>query len=123
MAKQILAFLLFLGLVLSCGGDVSPPPYTIKRIPAPPLDTAAIARHRKDSVFIVLRAVAALPKTHPIQGYEGYRLMTYRHNDSGTIMTFVPEVCVSSSTIRCFGGGGRVLVDSLGKARVLELFR
>jgi hypothetical protein len=115
--------MLIVGITLSCGRDAPVPASATKHILVPPRDTAAIARHRKDSVFIVLRAVAALPKTRPIEGYVGYRLMTYQHTDSGTIMSFVPVVCVSSPTIRCAGGGGRVFVDSLGKAKLIELYR
>ena len=106
-----------LTLALSCGRDASAPANAIKQIVVPPRDTAAMKRQNKDSAFVVLHAVAALEKVAPRQVY---RLLSYQRTDSATVITLIP---VCRPPIRCVGGGGRVLVDSLGKATVVERFR
>lgn len=105
-------------LFVSCGGDERAPRNAVKTIAVPPRDTTAMRAHRNDSAFVVLRALAAMNQR---QRQQAYQLTSYRHTDSGTLVTIIPKC--PPPPVRCVGGGGLVLVDSLGKARVLQLFR
>jgi hypothetical protein len=110
---------LAMALSLSCGRDEPVPANANKTIKVPPRDTAAIRAHRNDSAFVVLHAAAALDK---IQGRHVLRLKSYQRTDSGTVMSFV-AMCGRDYKSPCLGGGGRVFVDSLGKAKVIELYQ
>lgn len=110
--------LLALALLVSCGRDEPVSANAFKTMAVPPRDTAAINQHRNDSAFVVLRAVAALNKSERQQAYQ---LVSYQHTDSGTLITIVPKC--PPPPVRCVGGGGKVFVDSVGNARVLQLFR
>ena len=95
------------------------PANAVKIIVVPPRDTASMRAHRNDSAFVVLHAAAALDK---IQGQQALRLASYQHTDSGTLVSMV-AMCGPDYKSACVGGGGRVFVDSVGTARVFQLFR
>jgi hypothetical protein len=74
---------------------------------------------RNDSAFVVLRAAAAL---NEVQGHQVLRVESYQRTDSGTVVVMA-AVCGPDHKSVCLGGGGCVLVDSLGRAKVLELYQ
>lgn len=67
----------------------------------------------------VLRAAAALDK---IQGRQLLRLENCQRTNSGTVIS-MSAMCGPDYKSVCIGGGGRVLVDSMGRAKVLQLYR
>lgn len=109
---------LTMALLLSCKRDKPLPAY-VQKIVLRPRDTAAVNAHRNDSAYAVLLAVAALNRIEPQQPY---RVIAYQRTDSGTVVSLVP-VCDTSPHVGCGGGGGRVFVDSLGRAKVIEGFQ
>ena len=87
-----------------------------------PSDRDPRPRPPADSLVAIDSASAMRAASEALGTSDGgtYRLLTLTRDDSGAVLSLVPE-CPPPGA--CLGGGGRVRVGASGRATVLERFR